>query len=190
MSRWILEAQTVRPIELRWNLMSLAILNEKKELLEEQRNTLNDIIKSLRVLAAAKARYGDEVIPSLYSAMGTRFRNEGMRHNLESIHETLADALEAAGLDPALVEAMDSTEFDDEVRQSHKEGTELVGSAVGTPVIAVNGPTGRTAFFGPVISPAPRGEAAGRLWDGVLLVAGTDGFFELKRSRNREPLFS
>jgi hypothetical protein len=45
------------------------------------------------------------------------------------------------------------------------------------------------AFFGPVVTPAPKGEAAGRLWDGTLLVAGTPGFFELKRTRTADPSF-
>jgi hypothetical protein len=65
-----------------------------------------------------------------------------------------------------------------------------VGEDVGTPVIHAPGPDGsQVAFFGPVVSPAPKGEAAGKLWDGVLLVAGTDGFFELKRTRTRAPIF-
>jgi hypothetical protein len=81
---------------------------------------------------------------------------------------------------------MESEEFDDAVRLSHHEGIDLVGQEVGTPVISVEG----VAFFGPVVSPIPRGEAAGRLWDGVILVAGTYGFFELKRSRTRAPIFT
>jgi hypothetical protein len=65
-----------------------------------------------------------------------------------------------------------------------------VGQDVGTPVVHVpNASREKIAFFGPVITPAPRGEAAGKLWDGVLAVAGTDGFFELKRTRDRGPSF-
>jgi hypothetical protein len=80
---------------------------------------------------------------------------------------------------------MDSAEYDDAVRASHSDGIDRVGYEVGTPVISVKG----TAIFGPVVSPIPRGEAAAKLWDGVLAVAETDGFFELKRSRTRDPIF-
>jgi hypothetical protein len=79
---------------------------------------------------------------------------------------------------------MDSTAHDDALRRSHREGMDQVGDDVGTPVISVGG----SALFGPVVSPTPRGEQAGRLWDGFLLVAQTDGFFELKRSRTRAPI--
>ena len=82
---------------------------------------------------------------------------------------------------------MGSTEHDEQIRESHDRGIGLVGQDVGTPVISVD--DGNIAFFGPVVTPAPKGEAAAKLWDGVLLVAGTDGFFEIKRSRTREPVF-
>src|SRR2546425_465293 len=71
-------------------------------------------------------------------------------------------------------------------RASHKDGIERVGMEVGTPIISVAG----SSFFGPVITPMPRGEAAAKLWDGVLLVSATDGFFELKRTRDRRPDFT
>jgi len=90
-----------------------------------------------------------------------------------------------AGLPASLAAAMDSTEYDAAVRASHAEGIERVGYDVGTPVISV----GEMSVFGPVLSPIPRGEEAGKLWDGVLLIAGVDGFFELKRSRTRDPIF-
>ena len=93
--------------------------------------------------------------------------------------------LEEVGLPLDLAQAAESTDYDAALRASHQEGIDLVGQDVGTPVISVNG----VAFFGPVVSPAPQGEAAGKLWDGVLLVAGTDGFFEIKRTRTRDPIF-
>ena len=89
------------------------------------------------------------------------------------------------GLPASLAEAAGSTEWDAKLKESHHAGMDQVGMDVGTPVISTEG----TAFFGPVVTPAPKGEAAGRLWDGVLLVASTPGFYELKRSREQGPIF-
>ena len=99
--------------------------------------------------------------------------------------KVIVPALEEVGLPVELAEFADTDEHDDRLRASHQRAIDLVGDDVGTPVIAVNG----EAFFGPVVSPAPKGEAAGRLWDGCVLVAGTPGFYELKRSRTVGPIF-
>ncbi|MGI5486552.1 mycothiol-dependent nitroreductase Rv2466c family protein [Microtetraspora malaysiensis] len=184
-SRWMVEVERERPVRTRWRIMSLAVLNEGKDIPEEYREKLSRAIEPVRVLAAAADKYGEEVLGTLYTELGTRFHDGGRRKQPQTWTETIEEALTAAGLAPELVAAMESEEFDDAIRASHNEGIELVGEEVGTPIIAVDG----VAFFGPVISPIPRGEAAARLWDGVLLVAGTDGFFELKRSRTRGPIF-
>jgi hypothetical protein len=190
-SRWIIEVGKVRPIEPRWHLMSLTVLNEGKDVPEEYREALARAMGPVRVLAAASVKYGEDVLGPLYTGLGTRFHDEGgLKDPAADLRGLVAGALTAAGLDDRLADAMDGADFDDVVRASHAEGIGLVGEEVGTPVIAVDGgEQGRVAFFGPVISPAPKGEAAGRLWDGVLLVAGTEGFFELKRSRTRGPIF-
>ena len=100
-------------------------------------------------------------------------------------NDVIVEALTACDLDLSLAEAASSTEFDEALRLSHHEGMDAVGMDVGTPVIHV----GDVAFFGPVVTPSPKGEAAGRLFDGVLLVAGTPGFYELKRTREVRPSF-
>ncbi|ETK31359.1 mycothiol-dependent nitroreductase Rv2466c family protein [Microbispora sp. ATCC PTA-5024] len=181
-SRWVLEVEKVRPIDVRWHIMSLAVLNEDKDIPEEYRERTRKTIGPVRVLAAAADKYGEQVLGELYTQIGTRFHDEGRERD----RATIEDALAAAGLDRELAAALESHEYDEAVRRSHAEGIGLVGQEVGTPVISVEG----NAFFGPVVSPIPRGEAAARLWDGVLLVAGTDGFFELKRSRTRDPIFT
>ncbi len=181
-SRWMLEVEQVRPVETRWHVMSLAVLNEKKEdLSEEYRQRLQLAWGPVRVCVAAEQHSGSEILLPLYTAIGTRFHDEGQPRE----RATLEAAIEEVGLPPALIEAADSDALDGLVRQSHDEGIGRVGVEVGTPVISVDG----FALFGPVVSPIPRGEAAGRLWDGFMLVGGTDGFFELKRSRTRPPIF-
>jgi 2-hydroxychromene-2-carboxylate isomerase len=181
-SRWVLEVEKVRPVEPRWHVMSLSVLNEKREDLPEgYREMLARGWGPVRVCIAAEAKFGADVLGPLYTALGTRFHNEQKPKDRATIEEALAEA----GLPAELADAMDSTEYDEAVRASHAEGIDRVGYDVGTPVISVNG----TSVFGPVLSPIPRGEAAARLWDGVLAIAGTDGFFELKRSRTRDPIF-
>ncbi len=181
-SRWMLEVQQVRPVEVTWHVMSLSVLNDGKDDLSQQ---YRDLLKTgwgpVRVLIAAEQAHGPEVLLPLYTALGNRFHHEKAPKDRETITAALAEA----GLPASLADAMDSTEYDEALRASHEEGINRVGYEVGTPVIAVNG----TAVFGPVMSPIPRGEAAARLFDGVLLLSGTDGFFELKRSRTRDPIF-
>jgi hypothetical protein len=135
----------------------------------------------VRVCIAAEQKLGPQVLGPLYTALGTRFHND----KAERTRATIEAALTEAGLPAELADAAEVTDYDDALRASHKDGMDRVGYEVGTPVISVQG----TSIFGPVMSPIPRGEAAARLWDGVLLIAGTDGFFELKRSRTRDPIF-
>ena len=180
-SRWILEVEKVRDVQVRWHVMSLSYLNESRDMPEDYRTKMDAAWGPVRVLTAAADAHGDEVLLPLYTALGTRFHHEKKPKDRATVEEALAEV----GLPLDLADAMTSSAFDDELKKSHHAGIDQVGMDVGTPVISVDG----VAFFGPVISPIPRGEAAGKLWDGVLLVAGTDGFFELKRSRTRDPIF-
>ena len=182
-SRWIKEVEQVRPVAVRWHVMSLAVLNENNaDLPEQYREFMKTAWGPVRVCIAAEQKFGPEVLGPLYTALGTRFHNE----KAERDRATYEAALAEAGLPLELADAADSTEYDQALRASHAGGIDRVGYEVGTPIISVLG----TSIFGPVVSPIPRGEAAARLWDGVLLVAGTDGFFELKRSRTRDPIFT
>jgi 2-hydroxychromene-2-carboxylate isomerase len=181
-SRWMLEVEQVRPVTAVWHVMSLAVLNEDKEGLSERyREGLRTAWGPVRVLAAAEQAHGPQVLLPLYTALGTRFHHEKAPRDSETITAALAEV----GLPTGLAAAMDSTEYDAAVRASHADGIERVGENVGTPIISMPG----MSVFGPVVSPIPRGEDAGRLWDGVQMLAGVDGFFELKRSRTREPIF-
>ncbi|MEU7896461.1 DsbA family protein [Nonomuraea sp. NPDC049152] len=184
-SRWLVEVEKVREIEPRWHIMSLNVLNEDKDISAEYREMIAAAIGPVRVVAAAAEKYGEHVVGPLYTELGTRFHNEGRPKEGPTIRDTLADALEAAGLDREVADAMDSADYDEAIRESHFRGMDLVGQEVGTPVIQVEG----VAFFGPVLTRIPRGEDAGRLWDGVRTVASFEDFFELKRTRTRRPVF-
>ena len=181
-SRWLLEVEKVRPIAPSFHVMSLAYLNQDKDIPEDYRKMLEPAWGPVRVAIAAAQAEGDRVLLPLYTALGNRIHLEGRSIDRQLIEE----ALEEVGLPTALADAADSTAYDEELKKSHHAGMDQVGMDVGTPVIATEG----VAFFGPVVTPAPKGEDAGRLWDGVLLVAGTPGFFEIKRTRDKGPDFS
>jgi protein-disulfide isomerase-like protein with CxxC motif len=187
-SRWMLEVEKVRPVEVRWHTMSLAVLNEDKldTLPEEYATFLRDAWGPVRVVTAAQQEHGDEVIGALYTALGTRFHNQA----LPRTRETVLAALEEVGLPAGLADYADTDTYDTQLRASHREGIDKVGQDVGTPVIAVPGADGeQIAFFGPVVTPTPRGTDAANLWDGTLLVASVPGFYEIKRSRTAGPSF-
>ena len=180
-SRWILEVTKVRDIDVDFHVMSLAVLNEGRDLPEEYVEFMQKAWAPARVLIAAEERHGNQVVEPLYSAMGTRIHLGGEENTDKVIAESLADV----GLEADLANAAWVEEFDEALRKSHHAGMDPVGYEVGTPVIHV----GEIAIFGPVVTPAPKGEAAGKLYDGVLLVAGTPGFYELKRTRSQGPIF-
>jgi CheY-like chemotaxis protein len=180
-SRWMLEVEQVRPVDVRWHVMSLSVLNRGRDLPEDYAAMMDRLWGPVRLLVAAAAEHGDEVLSPLYTALGELIHHE----KREIDRSLLEDALRTAGLPVDLADAADDAAYDEAVERSHQGAMDLVGTDVGTPVVSVEG----TAFFGPVVTPIPRGEAAGRLWDGVRLVAGTDGFYELKRSRDRDPIF-
>jgi predicted DsbA family dithiol-disulfide isomerase len=180
-SRWILEVEKVRDISVRWNLFSLAHLNRDKELPEDYKARLIRSWHATRVIAAAQKAKGSDITLPLYTAFSSRIHLKKMDVGVALFEEALAEV----GLDTALAQAMNDESFNSAIIESHERGIALVGNDVGTPIISVSG----AAFFGPVISPAPKGEEAGKLWDGVVGVAGYPGFFEIKRSRTVGPIF-
>ena len=181
-SRWLLEAKQVRDAEVRFHVMSLAVLNEKNEVPEHYKELMAQAWKPVRLLIAAEQAHGNEVVEPLYSAIGRRYHVEGNK----DLSVILPEALAEVGLPAGLVSAATDESLDTALRASHHKGMDPVGMDVGTPVIHING----EAIFGPVVTPAPKGEAAGTLLDGVIAVMSIPGFYELKRTRTSGPLFS
>jgi predicted DsbA family dithiol-disulfide isomerase len=181
-SRWILEVEKVRDVRVRWRVMSLAYLNRDKDISDSYRELLAPAWGPVRVLIAAAERHGDEVLLPLYTAMGNRIHLEKQAKDRDMIEAALAEA----GLDLSLADAMDDSSYDDAIAASHERGMSQVGNEVGTPTIAFEG----RAFFGPVLSKAPRGEDAGRMWDAFVTLSKFEHFYELKRSRTEDLDFS
>ena len=180
-SRFVDEVTEGRDLDVTWHIMSLAVLNEDQDVSDDYRAFFPRALRYTRLVAAVGEREGRDKIKPLYDALGTRIHNGG-RTDVDAI---IAESLAEVGLDASLAAFADTDEYDEPMRASHFDGIGRVGQDVGTPVIAI----GDIAFFGPVISPIPRGEQALSLWDGLVAVASYDGFFELKRSRTRDPIF-
>lgn len=181
-SRWMLEVEKVRDIDLTFHCMSLSVLNDGRDLPEDYRASMEKAWIPARAAIVVQEQHGPEKLRDFYTALGARFHPGGEPRE----PQTVRAALEEVGL-PAdeIMAVTQTTDMDDALRTSHHQGMDPVGDEVGTPVIHING----MALFGPVISPAPKGEEAGNLFDGFVKMTQYPGFFEVKRSRTVGPIF-
>ncbi len=175
-SCWLRDTAPTQGARVEWHLMSLAVLNDGSEVPEQHREAMALSWRPLRLLAAAGRTAGNEAVGALFTALGTRLHEQ---------HRALDDALlveslEEAGLPADLLAAADDAAHDDAVRASHAQAQERVETDSGSPVLALDdGP----AWFGPVVSPVPAGQAATDLWLGLASLSRVAQFSELKRGR-------
>lgn len=183
------EVTAIRDVQVEWKVMSLAILNAGQEVPPQYAEAMAAAWGPVRVCIAAQLEYAQErqgIVGDLYTAMGTRLHVQGRTDFGRIIEESVAEV----GLPGAVAQAADDAAFDEALRASHDEGMQLVGSDVGTPIVGIPDRDGtEVGMFGPIMTPAPLGEDAGKMWDGFVLLAQTPGFYEIKRTRDVEPQF-
>ncbi|HEY2794403.1 MAG TPA: disulfide bond formation protein DsbA [Micromonosporaceae bacterium] len=175
-SRWLRSVTIPRGHTIGWHLMSLAVLNEGKEIPEAYRDRVAWSMRPVRLLFQTLQQHGPDALDRLYTEFGTRLHYE----NAAADDELLAASLAAAELPAELIKAAGDESLDPAIHASHAEGQARVGTESGSPILAIGDGPG---YFGPVVVPPPEGEAAEKLYDAMRLISAVPEFSELKRAR-------
>jgi 2-hydroxychromene-2-carboxylate isomerase len=175
-SRWLRAAAAARGESVTWRLLSLAVLNEGRDIPERYLQGMTLSRKASRVIAAVETKYGQDAVDRLYTALGQLVHDQGQVMD----RDTVAEALAAAGLPDDLIGALDDEAHDLAVDESHHAAQDRVGQEAGSPVLAFGDGPG---FFGPIVVPVPTGDEAQRLFDAMTLLSTVPQFSELKRVR-------
>ena len=184
-SRWILEVEKVRDIDVKFHVMSLAVLNEGRDLPEEYQEMMKKAWGPVRVAIAAEQAKGNEILSPLYTAMGTKIHNEGYREPTPTSTRSSPSRSKRSGCPPSWPRRPPATSSTRRCARATTRAWTRSATTSARPTIHVNG----VAFFGPVLSRIPRGEEAGKLWDASVIFAAYPHFFELKRTRHESPEF-
>lgn len=183
-SRWILDVAPHRNLNIVWRPISLLFKN-KTQPDSPFYDVVNHTLGLLRVLESVRKDEGEQAVGNLYTVIGTHIHPG--RDRAISAEAALAEA----GLPAHHAAAYHETSWDDLIREQMADGLSLTGDDVGTPIIAFRRADGRrVGFFGPVITRRLPEADALDLWDGMMLMAKVDGFWELKRTRTEGPDFS
>ena len=183
-ARWVVDdVASERNLKIKWQPISLLFKNEPPT----DSPYYDAVVVThghLRVMESIRAAEGDDAVFGVYWDFASRIHHDGDRDF------DVAAALEALGIDPEHAKAASDESWDAEIRTRMDEGLALVGTDVGTPIIALDRADGeRVGIFGPVITRAPKGEEALKLWDGMTAMMDIDGFWELKKTRTERPEF-
>ena len=176
MSRWLVEVAPHRDLDVHWRSFSLTLLNGCADVPRQYRERAEGAHDVLRVVEAARAAGEPQpAIGAFYAgAVGELFQGAWPLH--------VPDTLAGAGMDPSLADAFFDPRWDRAIQASMQEATDLCGSAAASPTIALESAPGR-AFFGPVLSHKPEGQAAVDLWDALAIRSAAGAVCELKRDR-------
>lgn len=184
-SRWLLEVAGQRPLEVRWHVMSLYLLNEGRTDDPSYVAYLRDASGAVKVASAAVVGHGSAALGELYTEFGSQIFDEWRYAEAEELRSAMSAALRSTGLPAQLISAFDSDELDADLRSSHEAAVVLVGDECGTPITRLDG----AALYGPILNSIPRGEAALRVFDGMRLLTTVPDFYEVKRTRTTAPVF-
>ncbi len=180
-AEWVREVAPHRDLDVTWKTYSLVVKNGAG-MSDQYRIPLEAQWPGLRVIEQARLDYGNDAVSALYRSFGTAIHHDG-----DDMLETLGECVKAAGVDVAVLSATEDESLDAGIHASTAAGVALTGADVGVPIVAVeNLPM---TYFGPVMSPAPTGDDALRLWDAYVTLASIDGVYEIKRTRTVGPTF-